>query len=117
MAAMIQSRDRVTTLSCILALAAVFPLAFASAQVMPGRLPFPGESRAAANRLIAADKLAADKQWSEAIDEYVHILEEAGDDLVPLDSGHYLCARRLCHARLTAMPTEALRLYRDRVES
>src|SRR4029077_20257981 len=92
MAAMIHSRVRVTTLSCLLAVAAVFPLASVSAQVMLGRLPLPGESRAAANRLTAADRLAADKQWSEAIDEYVHILEEAGDDLVPLDSSHYVCA-------------------------
>ncbi len=84
---------------------------------MPGRLPLPGESRATANRLAATDKLVADKQWSEAIDEYLHILEESSDDLIPLDSAHYLCARRLCHQRLAALPPEALRLYRDRVES
>ena len=84
---------------------------------MPGRLPLPGESRATANRLAATDKLVTEKQWSEAIDEYLHILEEAGDELIPLDSAQYLCARRLCHQRLAALPPDALRLYRDRVES
>jgi len=44
-----------------------------------------------------------DKQWSEAIDEYLHILEESGRRTDPARLGHYLCARRLCHQRLAAL--------------
>jgi outer membrane protein assembly factor BamB len=88
-----------------------------AAQVVPGRVSVPGESRATANRLAATAKLLADKQWSEAIDEYLQIQEESGDDLVPLDSRHSVSARRLCQKQLAALPPEALRLYRDRVES
>src|SRR5205823_8318469 len=83
----------------------------------PGRLPLPSKSQGKGNRLAPTENLVAEKQRSEAIDAYVHILEEAGDDLVPLDSAHYLCARRLWHQRLAAVPADALRLYRDRVES
>jgi outer membrane protein assembly factor BamB len=86
------------------------------AQVIPIRVALPGESRVTANRLKAIDKLIADKQWSEAIDEYLQIQEESGDDLVPLDNNHSVSAKRLCQLRLTALPPEALRLYRDRVE-
>ncbi len=47
----------------------------------------------------------------------MQIQEEFGDDLVPLDNDHSISARRLCQLRLAALPPEALRLYRDRVES
>jgi outer membrane protein assembly factor BamB/tetratricopeptide (TPR) repeat protein len=92
-------------------------ISLAQAQVIPVRVALPGESRVTANRLTAVAKLVADKQWSEAIDEYLQIQEESGDDLVPLDNGHSISAKRLCQLRLTALPPEALRLYRDRVES
>jgi outer membrane protein assembly factor BamB/tetratricopeptide (TPR) repeat protein len=108
---------RTSVLFWLLVIAAGCLSSSAPAQNVPGRGALPGESRATAGRLVATDKLVADKQWSEAIDEYMHILEEAGDELVPLDSGHYLSARYLCHERLAALPAEALRLYRDRVES
>src|SRR5438094_7343152 len=117
MAPMVRSRGRIPAWFWLLAVAAGLLSAPAPAQIMPGRLPLPGESRATANRLAATDKLVTEKQWSEAIDEYLHILEEAGDELIPLDSAQYLCARRLCHQRLAALPPDALRLYRDRVES
>src|SRR5262245_31467222 len=77
---------------------------FGQAQVIPIRVALPGESRVTANRLKAVDKLVADKQWSDAIDEYLQIQEEAGDDLVPLDNGHSISAKRLCQLRLTALP-------------
>jgi outer membrane protein assembly factor BamB len=89
----------------------------AAAQAQAGRGSLLGENRATANRLEITDKLAADKQWSEAIDEYVHILEEAGDDLIAVSKERAVSARRLCHQRLAALPPEALGIYRDRVES
>jgi outer membrane protein assembly factor BamB len=117
MVAMMNSRVRVSAGFLLLFVASGFFSSSAPAQIMPGRTALLGESRTTANRLAATDKLAADKQWPEAVDEYLHILEEAGDDLVPLDSAHYVCARRLCHQRLAALPADALRMYRDRVES
>jgi outer membrane protein assembly factor BamB/tetratricopeptide (TPR) repeat protein len=76
-----------------------------------------GESSSTARRFAAVDQLVAAEQWPEAVEEYVHILQEAGDDLVPLDPKHCVQARRLCHLRLAALPRAALRLYRDRVDS
>src|SRR5438270_11075507 len=53
-----------------------------------GLAVLPGEVANTARRIDAADKLAAQKQWSEAIDEYQRILSEAGDDLVPVSPRH-----------------------------
>jgi outer membrane protein assembly factor BamB len=117
MVAMSYLRGRTLGLFWLLVITVGFLSSSAPAQIAPVRGALPGESRATANRLAAVDKLATDKQWSEAIDEYMQILEEAGDELVPLEKGHYLSARYLCHQRLAALPAEALRLYRDRVES
>ncbi len=77
-----------------------------------------GESSATARRLEAADKLAAQKKWADALDEYQRLLDEAGDVLVPLDAQRRQAvqARRLCHLRIAGLPAEALRLYRRRVE-
>lgn len=78
----------------------------------------PGESMPTQHRLAAADKLAAAGQWAEAVEEYRHILEESGDDLVPLDATRrsYMPARWLCDARLCALPATALKSYRNRVD-
>ncbi|HEV3120059.1 MAG TPA: hypothetical protein VGY58_23565, partial [Gemmataceae bacterium] len=81
------------------------------------RISINGESGRTARRLIAVDKLLEDKKWPEAIDELQRILSEAGDDLVPVDNRHCMEARRLCHVRLAALPPDALRLYRGRVDS
>src|SRR5262245_34610021 len=73
----------------------------------------PGESAATARRLDAADQLAADKQYAAAAQEYARILEEAGDDLVPVGDRLSVAARRLCHLRLAALPPDVLRPYRS----
>jgi outer membrane protein assembly factor BamB/tetratricopeptide (TPR) repeat protein len=78
-----------------------------------------GESKGAGRRLEEADQLAADKKWAEAGAAYQKIIEEAGDDLVPLGPEpfrRWVAARRLCHLRLAALPADALRRYRVRVE-
>jgi outer membrane protein assembly factor BamB/tetratricopeptide (TPR) repeat protein len=89
-----------------------------------------GESPSTARRLAAADALVQQGQWAEAVDEYLRILDEAGHDLapvgkeesdgrlVPLERKGTWCvqARQLCHQRLAALPPEALRLYRTRVD-
>jgi outer membrane protein assembly factor BamB len=76
----------------------------------------PGESAATARRLEAADQLAADKQYTAAAQEYARILEEAGDDLVPVGDRLSVAARHLCHLRLAALPPDVLRPYRSRVD-
>jgi outer membrane protein assembly factor BamB len=81
------------------------------------RVDLPGESANTARRLAAADKLAARKQVTEAIEEYDRILTEAGDDLVPLSPGHCVQARWLCHLRLAALSGADLRLYRQRADA
>jgi outer membrane protein assembly factor BamB len=80
------------------------------------RVPLPGESAGTGRRLDAADRLAADKQYAAAADEYVRIIDEAGDDLVAVDAHLAVPARRLCHLRLAALPPEVLRPYRTRVD-
>src|SRR4051794_19539430 len=82
-----------------------------------------GESSRTARRLqeIAEKEKAArakpsDERWAELIDELQALLASAGNDLVPTDDDHSVPARWLCHARIAALPVEALRLYRLRVE-
>jgi outer membrane protein assembly factor BamB len=78
-----------------------------------------GESQSAARRLEAAAKLAAEKKWSEALDDYLRILEHTGNVLVPFDGKrrrHCIQARRLCHLHIAALPAAGLRLYRGRVD-
>jgi outer membrane protein assembly factor BamB len=80
------------------------------------RTSLAGETARTTRRLAAADELAAREKWAEAVDEYLRILGEAGDDLVSLDAHHSLQARRVCHLRLAALPPAALGLYRSRVD-
>jgi outer membrane protein assembly factor BamB len=88
---------------------------FTPAAESPARTSLPGESAATARRLDAADKLAADKQYA-AVEEYVRILEENGDDLVPAGDRLSVPARHLCHLRLAALSPDVLRPYRARVD-
>jgi outer membrane protein assembly factor BamB len=82
----------------------------------PTRVPLPGESAGTGRRFDAADRLAADKKYADAAEEYARIIDEAGDDLVAVDAHLAIPARRLCHTRLAALPPEALRPYRTRVD-
>jgi outer membrane protein assembly factor BamB len=77
------------------------------------RSPLPGEVRNTAKRIAEADRKPAD----EAADEYQRILDEAGDDLVPIDERRSLQARWLCQRRLAALPPAARQRYRQRVEA
>ncbi len=99
-------------------------LVLAAARALPARgdeplnrAALPGESTSTARRLRAADKLADEKQFAEAADEYARVLDEAGGDLVPLDDRLSLRARWLVHQRLAALPPDLLRAYRNRVDN
>lgn len=78
----------------------------------------PGESLPTARRLAEARQHADRHQWGEAVEEYQRILDEAGDDLVPLDPqkrDHCLQARQLCAMQLPRHAT-LLSRYRARVD-
>ncbi|MCS6849986.1 MAG: hypothetical protein NZ700_02315, partial [Gemmataceae bacterium] len=81
-----------------------------------GKTVLSGESPRTARRLADAQRLVEQRQWADAIDEYQHILTEAGDDLVPVDGRQSVPARWLVHQRLASLPAEGLELYRARVD-
>ncbi len=76
-----------------------------------------GESRATALRLAEARKRLDARKWSEAIEELQSILNSAGNDLVSIAPNHSIRASRLCQIQIASLPTDALRLYRQRYEN
>jgi outer membrane protein assembly factor BamB len=76
----------------------------------------PGETGSSLRRIQAVDKAIAGGEVNDALEELQRILDEAGDDLVPLTPRGSVRARRLCHARIAALPAEARKAYRDKVE-
>jgi outer membrane protein assembly factor BamB len=76
-----------------------------------------GETETKARRLAVADKLAADGLLADAVADYVHLLNDPGDDLVPVTPLHSVQLRRLCHLRLAALPAAALALYRAQTDA
>src|SRR5262245_20980235 len=72
-------------------------------QAAPDAFPaakLPGESAAVARRLAEVQKHAEQEQWAEVVEEYQRLLDEAGDELAPLDPRqprHCVPVRRLCH--------------------
>jgi outer membrane protein assembly factor BamB/tetratricopeptide (TPR) repeat protein len=109
--------------TCLVVFVILGAVAFSAAQPpnpvvddLLARTTISGESQRTAWQFNDAEHLVEQGKWAEAVDLYQRILKEAGDALVPLDARHRLCARRLCHLQLAALPAEALRLYRGRVE-
>lgn len=88
-----------------------------SAQAPAKPLHIAAESPGAARRFAAADKLAADGKWTEAVEEYQRILTEVGDELVPVTANQDVQARLLCQLRLAALPAEILNRYRERIDA
>jgi outer membrane protein assembly factor BamB len=78
-----------------------------------------GSSPRVAARLAAAQAKADQAQWADTIAEYQTILDDHGDELTPLDPknpNHCVSLRYLCHVRIAALPPDALKLYRARVD-
>jgi outer membrane protein assembly factor BamB len=114
-----ESRHSFRCLLCILCVSAVTNAAQrVEADERLNHIGVTGEGTGTARRLAAAEKMIADNQLSQGVDEYLRILNESGDDLVPLDARHSISARRLCHQALASsrLPAEALRLYRQHVD-
>ncbi len=109
---MIYRRTPRLALSSVLLLLA----ATAGAEERPSVL-FSGESRSAALRLAEARKQLDERKWSEAIETLQTILNSAGNDLVPLTPAHSVRVSQLCRIQLASLPSDALRLYRQRYEN
>jgi outer membrane protein assembly factor BamB len=103
-----------------LVLLTVQPLAIAQQQARPAEDSLDSthlqENNQLGTRFRNAEARAAQGQWSEAIEEYQRILIEAGDELAPVDKRHVVQARWLAQARLSALPPQALTLYRSRID-
>src|SRR5262245_10605549 len=76
----------------------------------------PGEEKRTRDDLDSAAKLADAQRWDEAIRRYQQILAESADLLVPVDAHRALPARWIVHQRLAALPPEARKLYRAKVD-
>jgi outer membrane protein assembly factor BamB len=88
------------------------------------KIILPGEARDLLGRLRAADALIRKKAYADGIDEYLRLIAENGDELVPEEAPREAIAstrrsvqlRRLCHARIAVSAPPALRHYRARVD-
>ena len=111
----------IRTLCGLAALVAIWPLP-ASAQVAS---PFhPDSSYAAESLLRNAARHVADKQWPEAIDLYLRVVEQHGNAvaLVPSSDPNapsqlYVNARAYCQKALAQLPADGLAQYRQRVDA
>lgn len=76
----------------------------------------PPENPTTALLAEAAQKIDA-KKWLDGIEQYQKVLDTAGNELVAVDRAHFTQARWVVHQRLAQLPTEALALYRQRIEA
>jgi len=83
----------------------------------PDRVTVLGEAPRTARLIAEADRLAAQRRWPEAVNEYLNLLRESAGDLVRVSPNHLLAARRVCELRLASLPPEALSSYRRAVEA
>lgn len=77
-------------------------------------------STEARTRLGMVDSYIKEKDWFEAVELLQTLLEAHGDKVVPLDPKAprvYVNLRTLAQYKLSQLPPEGLRVYRDRVDS
>lgn len=110
-----------------LALCCFWPTAYCFSASPRVVLPGEAEGARASRQLAEADQLLRNKQWAEGIEEYQRIIDEAGNELVPLfpqldkdnvdrDKQVLVQVRYKCHERLAGLPPEALGKYRERMD-
>jgi outer membrane protein assembly factor BamB len=58
----------------------------------------------------------ADQQWDEAVETLRQVMENHGSKLVPLSRTRYINLTDYCHLQIASLPSEALDLYRERVD-
>ncbi len=100
---------------CLLGLL-VLPLGWSavSGSAEPSIPHVQGYDPAALRLLHGGDKLAEQKQWSDALREYLQLLDTAGGKLVPhpSEAGLLVPVRLLVHQRIARLPSEFLDQYR-----
>ncbi len=78
---------------------------------------FPGEAKRVRDDLDAADRLVAEGRFADGIRRYEQLITDTGDSLVSVTDDWLLPIRWVSHQRISKLPPEALRLYRDRADS
>ncbi|MCD4727128.1 MAG: PQQ-binding-like beta-propeller repeat protein [Pirellulales bacterium] len=68
-------------------------------------------------RLERVEALLADRQWDEAVDILRKLAETPDDGLIAVSERRFVGLRDWCQMRLAALPPEALKIYRDRIDS
>jgi len=58
----------------------------------------------------------ADRQWDEAVETLRQLMETAEDKLLGVTDRRYITLRDYVHLQLAALPPEALKLYRSRID-
>lgn len=69
-----------------------------------------------AARLEQARALAADKNWSEAVDTYRELANDDSGRVVALEDNRYVGLRTFCQFQLAQLPAEGLAAYRRSVD-
>lgn len=59
----------------------------------------------------------ADRQWDEAVETLRQVMENSGQRMIEVASGHYINVRDYCQIQISTLPAEALELYRGRVDA
>ncbi len=102
-----------------------------SASAQPGllRLPRPSSQfelsdtvqvdRADGTVLAHLERVKAclvERQWDEAVETLRQVMESAEGKLLEVAPAHFVNLSDACQMRLAALPTEALKLYRRRID-
>jgi outer membrane protein assembly factor BamB len=102
-------------------------VSWGGAQVPPGSAFHPDSSYAAESLLRSAARHVSDKQWPEAIELYLRVVDQHGDSVAQVPatdpqadpsgtSQLFVNARQYCQAALAGLPAEGVAQYRRRVD-
>ncbi len=109
-------RCRLTCFTLLLAMAGPVHLTATGFENETGEVKLLGQSASSTRRLAALQKHAASGELPEAVAEYIRLLENAGNDMAPLDNKHCIQLRWLAHRTLLNLPLSAVQLYRERTD-
>ncbi|HEX7449570.1 MAG TPA: PQQ-binding-like beta-propeller repeat protein [Pirellulales bacterium] len=72
---------------------------------------------AARTHLEQVKALLANQQWDEAVETLRQVTENHGGKVLAVSSRRFISVRDYCHLQIAALPAEALKLYRERVDA
>ncbi len=67
-------------------------------------------------RLERVKACLAERQWDEAVETLWQVMESAEGKLLEIAPGHFVNVSDACQRKLAALPPEALKLYRRRID-